>query len=456
MPESRPGRRAGRARAAAERIARTTRLVPLCALLLLGAPRLVAQERPTAFVGAHVIPVSGPEIDDGTLLVQHGRIVAVGERGAVSVPSDAEVHDLHGKVVTPGLVDTHSHIGDPWGGDGSEPIQPEVRSYDGIDVRAASVARARAGGVTVANLMPGSGHLSSGQTTYIKLRRGDSIDDLALRFPDGRPMGGLKMANGTNSQRDPPFPGTRAKSAALVREAFVEAQEYARKVAAAGDDASKLPDRNLRDEVLGEVLRGERVVHHHTHRHDDIDTVLRLSKEFGFEVVLHHVSEGWISVDEIAAAGAPCSVILVDSPGGKIEAANMEWETAGVLERAGVLVALHTDDPITDSRLFARSAALAVRAGMSRAGALAALTLSGAKMLDLGDRVGSLEPGKDADLVVWSHDPLSVYAHVEQTWVDGAKVFDLSDPDDVLYALGGEGASHGDLQTDMCCLGGDK
>ena len=413
-----------------------------------------AQETPVAFVGAHLIPVSGPEIDNGTLVVSGGRILAVGSSDAVGVPEGAEVRNVSGKVIMPGLVCTHSHIGEPWGADSSEPIQPEVRNYDGLNVRAGSVQRAQAGGITTANVMSGSGHLMSGQTTYIKLRDGGTIDELVYRTPDGRPLGGMKMANGTNSQRDAPFPGTRAKAAALVRQAFVEAQAYQAKIERAGGDASKLPDRDLGLEALVEVLEGRRVVHHHTHRHDDIVTVLRLSKEFGFKVVLQHASEAYKVAEEVAAAGAPCSVILIDSPGGKHEAVDMSWRTAALLEEAGVKVAFHTDDPVNDSRLFIRSAALGVRAGMSRSGALAAVTLAGAEMLGLEDRIGSLEVGKDADFAIFSADPLSVYSLVEETFVDGRKVFDITTEGDRNYAYGGEGASHGSTAV-HCCFDGE-
>jgi imidazolonepropionase-like amidohydrolase len=196
-------------------------------------------------------------------------------------------------------------------------------------------------------------------------------------------------------------------------------------------------------EMLVEVLAGKRIVHHHTHRHDDIVTVLRLAKEFGFRVVLHHVSEGWKVADEIAAAKAPCSVIVLDAPGGKLEAVDMRLENGGLLDKSGALVGFHTDDYITDSRLFLRSAALAVRAGMDRRKALEAMTIAGAKMLDLDKRVGTLEPGKDADFLLLSGDPLSVYTHVLETWVEGAKVFDRTDPKDRLLAVGGYGAMRG-------------
>jgi imidazolonepropionase-like amidohydrolase len=193
-------------------------------------------------------------------------------------------------------------------------------------------------------------------------------------------------------------------------------------------------------EALLEVLDGARIVHHHTHRHDDVMTVLRLRDEFGFRVVLHHVSDAAKVAREIAAAGVPVSLILVDSPGGKLEARDLRLDNAAALERAGAKVALHSDDWITDSRLFLRMAALAVRAGMSRPGALRAVTLAGAEMLDLGERVGSLEPGKDADFVVLSGDPLSVYTRVVETWVEGEKVFDRAREPDRLWAEGGWGA----------------
>ncbi len=434
------------------RCERMSRGLGVLLVLLLGAAAsdLAAEPELRAFVGARLIPIAAgaqpaPEIADGVLLVRGGEIVAVGARGAVEIPAGATEHDLAGKVLMPGLVDTHSHIGGGRAADRSAPIQPEVRILDSIDARARGFDRARAGGLTTLNVMPGSGHLMSGQTIYLKLRRADTVEGLAIRRPDGRIAGGMKMANGTNSRRDPPFPGTRGKSAALVRERFVAAQEYRAKLERAADDPEKRPERDLGMEALLEVLDGERIVHFHTHRHDDILTVLRLQEELGFRVVLQHVSEAWKVAEEIAAAGAPCSVIVIDSPGGKLEARHVRFETGGVLEQAGALVGFHTDDSITDSRLFLRSAALAVRAGMTRQGALKAMTLAGAVMLDLGERTGSLEPGKDADFVVLSGDPLSVYTQVLETWVEGEKVFDRTDPEDHLAAVGGWGA--GDPRT---------
>jgi imidazolonepropionase-like amidohydrolase len=411
-------------------------------LLLLIPFSAEAQDKPQVFVGAHVIPIAGPEIPDGVVVVDHGKIVAVGPQGSTKVPAGAIRHDLSGKFLMPGLVDTHSHIGDAEGADSSAPIQPDVRVMDAINLRDAGFQKAQAGGMTTVNIMPGSGHLLSGQTLYVKLRDGKtSIEELVVTDANGM-TGGMKMANGTNSRRKPPFPGTRAKSAALVREQLVKAQEYRQKIKDAAGDPKKMPARDLGLEALGEVLDGKRVVHHHTHRHDDVLTVLRLSKEFGFRVVLHHVSDAWMIADQIAAAKAACSIIFVDSPGGKLETMDLSWTNGAALEKAGVLVGFHTDDNITDSRLFLRSAGLAVRAGMSRQKALEAVTLAGAKILSLDQRVGSLEAGKDADLVVLSGDPLSYKTHVLETWVEGQKVFDRSDPKDRLYATGGYGASH--------------
>lgn len=424
----------------------------LLPLLLLAAPPATSQEKPMAFEGAHIIPIAGAEIDDGCLVIHQGRILAVGPRASISIPRDAERRDVRGKVLFPGLICTHSHVGQVSGADRSSPIQPDARALDAINVRHEGFTRARAGGLTTVNIMPGSGHLMSGQTVYLKLRRGNTIDELLLPDESGWIRGGMKMANGTNPQGSPPFPGTRAKAASLVREVYVKAQEYRRKRADA-ESEDKKPSRDLGLEALGEVLDGKRVVHHHTHRHDDILTVLRLAEEFGFRVVLHHVSEGWKVADEIARSGAPCSIIVLDSPGGKLEAADLRLETGAILEKAGVLVAFHTDDFITDSRLFMRSAGLAARAGMSRQAALAGLTLSGAKMLDLEERIGSLEEGKDADFVILSGDPLSVYTHVLETWVEGEKVFDRSDPEDRLVATGGYGASHDRDEDSSCCTG---
>lgn len=430
----------------------------LCSLfiLLLFVFSVMGQQMRTAYVGAKVIPIIGSPINNGYLLIQNGKIVDVGDATGKVWTADTRIVDVKGKVIMPGLVDSHSHIGEVSGADGSNPIQPEVRTLDSINPRAASIQRAQTGGITTANIMPGSGHLDSGQTLYIKLRdNANNIDDLLILDKAGKYMGGIKFANGTNSLRGRGgFPGTRAKSAALVRAKFIKAQEYKAKIEKAKGDKTKMPPRDLAMETLVEVLEGKRVIHHHTHRHDDILTVLRLKKEFGFRLVLQHVSEAWKVADEIAAAKVPASIIMIDSPGGKLETTDIKWENGSALEKAGALVGFHTDDYILDSRLFLRSAGFGVRSGMSRNKALYGMTMANAIMLDMQDRVGSLEKGKDADFIVLSGDPLSVYTKVEQTFVEGKNVFNRGNPKDYLVAVGGYGAGN-DRLIHIDCFDGD-
>lgn len=398
-----------------------------------------AQEQPHVFEGAEIIPVTGEPVSNGILVVEDGKLTAVGESGSVSIPDNAVRIDVTGKVIMPGLVDSHSHVGDGDGGDASAALHPDVRIMDTINPDSDSFKKALAGGITSVNVMPGSGHLLSGQTVYLKLRKANTIEDMLITVDEENGIyGGIKMANGTNSIRsNGPFPGTRGKSAAMVRSLYVKAQEYRDKINSADGDSEKTPSRDLQMEALVEVLDGKRIVHNHTHTHQDILTAIRLSEEFGYRMVLHHVSEGWKVADEIANAGIPASIIVLDSPGGKPEAYNLVYKTGAIMEEAGVDVGYHTDDGITDSRLFLRSAAFGVREGMSREKALEALTLANARMMDIEDRVGSLEEGKDADFIILSGDPLSTYTLVEETWIEGIKVWDRSDEEDREYATGG-------------------
>ncbi len=416
-------------------------LAAASASALLAGPAALAQETPVAFTGATIHTMTGPSgtgtVENGTLVIHNGEIVAVGAN--VAIPAGAEVRDASGMVIMPGIVDTHSHIGQVSGADSSAAIQPDVRALDSINVRDSSIPRARSGGVTTANIMPGSGFLMSGQTFYMHLTDGTTIEDYAWMDDDGDIMGGMKMANGTNPLREnPAFPSTRARSAAMVRQHFVAAQEYC------GGDRSP---RDIGMDAMCEVLDGSRLVHFHTHRADDIMTALRLRREFGFDMLIQHGMESDRVAREIAAEGVPVSAILVDSPGGKLEAANANIESAGKMEDAGVFLSLHSDDNIIDSRLMFRQAGIAVRGGMSREGALRALTINGAVQLGLDEHVGSLEAGKMADFIVMTGDPLSVYTDVAETWVMGELLFDADDPEDLLMATGGYGAGNPQLNT---------
>lgn len=426
----------------------------LLAVLAVGIGPTAARSASVAFVGAEVRTVANGTIENGVVVVEDGRITAVGVSGAVPAPADAELRDVRGKVLIPGLVDSHSHIGvyprpavpaHRDGNDFAKPVQSELRALDGIWPDDPGIRMATAGGITTANIMPGSGTVVSGQTAYVKLR-GNSIEEMLVAAPDDPVKGGMKMANGENPKRrgqaKGQAPGTRMGIAALQRDLFVRARAYRekweehRRAVVAGEE-SKAPERKLDLEPVVEILEGRRTVHHHTHRSDDILTVLRLQREFGFDLVLQHASEAWKVADEIAAAGVPVSIIMLDSPGGKLEASRYRLDYAATLEAAGVRVAIHSDDFITPSRLFLRSGALAVRGGMSPEGALRALTLEPARMMRLDERIGSIEVGKDADLVLLSGDPFSVYTQVLETWIDGERVFDRSDPTQRRYATGG-------------------
>jgi len=402
------------------------------------------------FRGAKIYPVSGPAIERGVLVVRNGKVAAVGAEGQVSVPDGARVEDVSGKVIIPGIVDTHSHIGIgsrpavPANEDineGTGPLQPGLRAMDAIYPEDVGIRMALAGGITTANIMPGSGNVMGGQTVYVKLR-GKTIEDMLI--PGA--IGGLKMANGENPKHygsRGQAPMTRMEEAALARKEFVKAQEYKRKwddynkQVAAGSKDAKMPDRDLDLEPVVEVLEGKRIVQHHTHRADDIMTVLRLADEFKFRVVIHHGTEAYKVADELAKRHIPVSLIIIDSPGGKLEAVNFDLRGAAILEKAGVKIAFHTDDFINSSRFLIREAALAIRGGVSEETALRALTINGAEMLDLEKRVGTLETGKDGDLVVLSGEPFSVYTNVLETWIEGEKMFDRSRPEDLRYATGG-------------------
>jgi imidazolonepropionase-like amidohydrolase len=302
---------------------------------------------------------------------------------------------------------------------------------------------ALAGGVTTANIMPGSGNAIGGQTLYVKLR-GSIVE--AMRILTDIVLGGIKFANGENPigayGKKGAAPGTRMKVAALQREQLVKAREYKRqwdtfKKAEADGKKATAPDRDLNLEPLVEVLERKRTVHFHCHRADDIMTAVRLSKEFNFELVLQHCTEGYRVAEELAQAGAWVSLTLVDSPGGKPEVLGLLEENAAILQKAGVLVAINTDDFITESRFLLRTGAIAVRGGMSEDAALKALTTNGAKMLHLDHRCGSLEKGKDADFVVLSGAPFSVYTQVLETHIEGEKVFDRAKHEDWTYQAGG-------------------
>ncbi len=411
--------------------------------------------------GARILPITGPPIAQGVLVVKGGKIAAVGAVGQVAIPAGAKIQDASGSVVMPGIVDSHSHIGidanpvvsaSQDANESTGPVQPGLRAIDAIDPADPNIRIATAGGITTANIMPGSGNVMGGQTAYVKLR-GTTIEQMLIPGT----LGGMKMANGTNPKGYGArglAPMTRMEEAALARGIYEKAEQYQAKwdayakAVAGGDKKATEPDHDLGLDAVVQVLEGKRIVHNHTHRADDVMTVLRLSDEFHYRVVVHHGTESCDVASELARRHIGVSYTMIDSPGGKPETIRLTMSCPARLEQAGVKVAFNTDDPITNSRLLLRSAALAVRGGMSEDAALKGLTIYPAEMLDLQSRVGSLEVGKDADFIVLSGAPLSVYTHVLQTWIEGEKVFDRSNPVDLRYATGGfqVGARYPQLQ----------
>jgi imidazolonepropionase-like amidohydrolase len=435
---------------------RTAAAVAIAALMTGPlANRAISQEPARVFRGARVLTVAAGEIPDADLVVAEGKIVAVGGRGDVALPEGAEVIDVSARVIIPGIVDTHSHIGihprpsilaHADGNESTGAAQPVLRALDAIWPDDPGFRMARAGGVTTANIMPGSGNAIGGQTLYVKLRSGP-IE--AMMVTPGQPEGGLKMANGENPKRSygpkGQPPGTRMKLAAIQREMFLKARDYQRKwqelrdarARGADSETPQPPEVDLALEPLVEVLERKRTVHFHSHRADDIRTVMRLADEFGFEVVLQHGTESPRVAEELAKRNIPVSMTIVDSPGGKAETLGLSEESAALLRKAGVKIAINSDDSITESRFLLRTAAIAVRGGLPEAEALRALTLSGAEMLHLEHRTGSIEPGKDADFVVLSGAPFRVYTQVLQTYLEGQKVYDRYEPPMGNDAIGG-------------------
>ena len=409
-----------------------------------------------AFVGATVHPVDQPPIPDGILIVRDDEITAVGPRAGVSVPDGAIVHQLDGLHVIPGLIDLHSHVG---GGRLHEALgvtMPAVAAVDAIDPTHPSIQRAQAGGITTANIMPGSGKLMGGQTAYVALKDTAIVDEMLLcagparGVPADAPVrrsricGGVKMAAGTNPQGDGKDPRSRMGAAFLQREALASGEK--RLAAWTAWEARNPKKRDpmepkLEGDAMADIVSGARTVHLHAHRADDIITGLRLREEFGISLVLQHGSEGFKVAEAIAEAGVPVAINVLDTPGGKEETLERRLDNPALLHAAGVEVALITDDPVQDSRLLLRTGGLAARGGLPEDIALRALTLTPAGIMGLGKQTGSLTPGKEADLVVLSGPPLSAWTLVQETWVDGVQVFDRGDPTQRRFATGGDAIS---------------
>jgi imidazolonepropionase-like amidohydrolase len=374
-----------------------------------------------AIAGGRVVPIEGEPIEGGTVLITDGTIAAVAGPG-FTPPADAAVVDATGKWVLPGLVDAHTHLGareegEGWAGhDTNEltgPVQAHVRVLDAINPADEGFRDALAGGVLAAGITPGSGNPIGGQTVAVRCW-GLTVDDMVLRSPAG-----MKSALGENPKRvlgeRRVNPSSRLGTAAAIRSALVDAAAYLAKEEPA--------TRDLKLEALGRVLRREIPWRQHCHRADDIATALRLAAEFGYDLVLDHCTEGYLLVEKIAAAGVPVVTGPLITARSKVELRNRTLANPGVLAAAGITVAIATDHPVVPVHLLILQAALAVKEGMDREAALRAVTINPAKIMRVSDRIGSLVPGKDADLVIWSGDPFDVMSRAEVAYIGGREVY---------------------------------
>lgn len=374
----------------------------------------------------NVMTMAGPAFV-GDVAIENGKIVAVGQSLSYS---DAEVRDVTGMTVMPGIVDPHCHIG-MWedamgfeGADGNEctnPITPELRAIDAINPYDRCFEEAAAGGVTTCVTGPGSANVIGGQFVAIKTH-GDSVEDMVLRFPVA-----VKAAFGENPKRvyngKNQTPSTRMATAALMRKALIEAQEYNEKLEKGKVDPEKMPERNLGKEILARVIRRELPMKIHAHRADDILTAIRICREFKLRYTLDHCTEGYLITDKLKEAlGEDCEGIIVGpllTDRSKIELKNLSFKAPKVLEQAGIEYAMMTDHPVTPEQYLPICTAVAVREGASEEGALKAITINAAKITGIADRVGSIEVGKDADIAVFSGHPFDFRSRCVLTLING-------------------------------------
>ncbi len=387
-----------------------------------------------AITNAQIWTMAGPTIEKGTVIVSNGKIRAVGSD--IKIPSGAEVIDAKGGAVIPGIIDCHSHIAVEGGvNEGTLAVTSMVRIGDVINPDDVAIYRALAGGVTSANLLHGSANPIGGQNQVIKLRWG--ADAERLKFVDAPP--GIKFALGENPKRSnfnasangvpARYPATRMGVMDVIREAFTAARDYQRswadyKKGARNGIKPTLPRRDLEMEALVEILEGQRLVHSHCYRADEIVQLLELADEFGFKVqTLQHVLEGYKIADEIAEHGAGASTFS-DWWGYKVEAFEAIPHNAALMTERGVIVSINSDSG-EEMRHLNQEAAKAVKwGGMTEMDALKLVTINPAKQLRIDKRVGSIEVGKDADLVLYNGNPLAISSVVLKTWIDGDLYFD--------------------------------
>lgn len=394
------------------------------------------RSRPTLIRGGIVMTAAGDEIEGGDVLMRDGRIEDVGRD--LEAPEDAVVVDASDRWVTPGLVDTHSHLGvypspsvdaHSDGNEATDPTTPEVWAEHSVWPQDPGFVKALAGGVTTLQVLPGSANLVGGRGVTLKPIPARTVQD--MMFPDA-PMA-LKMACGENPKRvyRNSGPSTRMGNVAGYREAFLAAREYRREWDAwiEGGRQGDPPDRDLGLESLAEVLRGHVLVHNHCYRADEMAQMIELGHEFGFKVrSFHHAVEAY-KIRDLLAEERIAASMWVDWWGFKMEAYDGIPENIGLVSEAGAPAVLHTDSDL-GIQIMNQDAARAMHAAreagveVDRNEALRWVTANPAWALDLDDRIGTLEPGKNADVVIWSDDPFSVYSRADRVYVDGALVYE--------------------------------
>lgn len=358
------------------------------------------------------------------ILIDGGKIVKIGK----GLSADgAEVIDAIGLQVYPGFVEAHCHIGLDGYGIGYEghdynelndPVTPQVQAIDGINPFDPCMKMAAKAGVTCFATGPGSSNSIGGTFAAIK-PVGTRVDNMIVKFPIA-----MKCAFGENPKRCYQKQGisSRMTNAAKIREALNKAKVYKAKIEAAGDDASKLPAYDQKSEALIPVLNREIPLKAHAHQANDIFTAIRIAKEFGVGLTLEHVTEGHMIVDELAKENLPLAVGPTFGHASKFELQNKTWETPGILAKAGCHVSIITDAPVTPLHYLPLCAGLAIKAGMDEYDALRAVTINPAEHIGIADRVGSLEEGKDADVVIVDGCPFDVTGVIKHVLINGEEV----------------------------------
>ena len=368
--------------------------------------------------------------ESGMILIENGKIKAIGNSVEHENIENLEVIDAKGKFLMPGLIDAHTHLGMFEGGmgfegnDGNEavdPVTPQLRAIDAMNPRDEFVKEALEAGVTTVATGPGSANVIGGQFTIMKTY-GNTIDDMIIK--DNFAM---KVAFGENPKRvysgQKKSPSTRMATAAVLREQLMKAKEYVAKQDRANGDADKMPAFDVKMDALSRVIRKEIPLKAHAHRADDILTALRIAKEFDVDITLEHCTEGHLVVEDLKK-GYQKGIITGPSLSSrsKIELRNLTFETPGILAKAGLKVAIMTDHPVIPEEYLMVCAALAARAGMDEEEALKAVTINAAEIIGVSDRIGSIEVGKDADIVMYSGHPFDLRSKVEMVMVDGKRV----------------------------------